>query len=171
METQHDTTRRRRWLIPAVAALVAALAWVAFGWFGVHKLVVDDEVDDAPPAFASGSTAVALAEGSFVPRSHPTTGRAVVLGDGTGQRFLRLEPFETDNGPDLDVYLSTAPPDAAAERFTDDLVNLGDLRGNVGSQNYEIPADVDLSRYRTVVIWCVRFGVAFGVAELLPRSG
>ncbi len=106
------------------------------------------------------------ASGSFIDRSHPTEGSAQVLGDGSGQRFLRFEDFRTDNGPDLNVYLSTAPPDASAGQFDDDFIDLGDLKGNVGSQNYEIPIDVDLDHYSTVAIWCVRFGVVFGVADL-----
>ncbi len=119
------------------------------------------EVDEAPMA-----DPLELAEGMFIDRSHPTRGRAVVLGDAGGQRFVRFEDFVTDNGPDLNVYLSTAPPDAPATDFDEDFVDLGDLKGNVGSQNYEIPTDVDLDRYRTVVIWCVRFGVVFGAAPL-----
>ena len=107
------------------------------------------------------------AAGSFIDRSHPTQGSAMVLGDGSGQRFLRFEDFRTDNGPDLNVYLSTAPPDAPAGDFDDDFVDLGDLKGNVGAQNYEIPAALDLDRYSTVAIWCVRFGVVFGAAELI----
>ena len=107
------------------------------------------------------------ATGSFIDRSHPTEGSALVLGDGSGQRFLRFEDFRTDNGPDLNVYLSAAPPDAAARDFDDDFVDLGDLKGNVGSQNYEIPAGLDLDHYSTVAIWCVRFGVVFGTAELI----
>ena len=109
---------------------------------------------------------VVEASGSFIDRSHPTEGSAVVLGDGSGQRFLRFEDFRTDNGPDLNVYLSAAPTDAPAGQFDDDFVDLGDLRGNVGSQNYEIPAGLDLDHYSTVAIWCVRFGVVFGAAEL-----
>ena len=108
------------------------------------------------------------ASGSFISRSHPTQGQVDVLGDGTGQRFLRFEDFRTDNGPDLNVYLSAAPADAPAGQFTDDYVDLGDLKGNVGAQNYEIPRGLDLDRYSTVVIWCVRFSVAFGAAELSP---
>ncbi len=107
-----------------------------------------------------------LVEGSFIDRSHPTEGVAVVLNDGTEQRFLRFEDFATDNGPDLNVYLSSAPADASAGEFDDDFVDLGDLKGNVGAQNYEIPTSVDLSHHSTVVIWCVRFRVAFGAAEL-----
>ena len=107
-----------------------------------------------------------LVEGSFVDRSHPTEGVAVVLNDGTQQRFLRFEDFATDNGPDLNVYLSSAPADAPAGDFDDDFVDLGDLKGNIGAQNYEIPTNVDLSHHSTVVIWCVRFAAAFGAAEL-----
>lgn len=105
------------------------------------------------------------ASGDFINRSHPTSGVATVLTDGV-QRFLRFEDFSTDNGPDLNVYLSPAPTDAPASQFDDDFIDLGDLKGNIGSQNYEIPADVDLDFYSTVVIWCVRFSVIFGAAEL-----
>ncbi len=108
------------------------------------------------------------ATGEFISRSHPTSGSVEVLGDGTGQRFLRFEDFRTDNGPDLNVYLSAAPPDAPVGQFTDVYVDLGDLKGNVGSQNYEIPRDLDLDLYSTVVIWCVRFSVIFGAADLVP---
>ena len=106
------------------------------------------------------------ASGSFVSRSHPTQGSALVLGDGSGLRFLRFEDFRTDNGPDLNVYLSAASPGAPAGEFDDDFVDLGDLKGNVGAQNFEIPAGVDLDHYSTVAVWCVRFSVVFGVADL-----
>jgi len=124
-----------------------------------------------PPTTAPSTTTVPeiriAASGDFISRSHPTRGQAIVLTDGI-QRFLRFEDFATDNGPDLDVYLSTAATDAPASQFDDDgtFVNLGDLKGNIGSQNYEVPADVDLDVYSTVVIWCVRFSVVFGVASL-----
>jgi hypothetical protein len=123
------------------------------------------EMDESPPEIAT-SEVLTEARGLFVDRSHPTSGRALVLSDGTDQRFLRFEDFETDNGPDLNVYLSTAAPDAPAGEFDDDFVDLGDLKGNIGPQNYEIPPGVELGRYSTVVIWCVRFRVAFGAAAL-----
>lgn len=124
------------------------------------------DADTEAPAPEVELEVMTIASGSFIDRSHPAEGTALVLTDGTEQRFLRFEDFATDNGPDLNVYLSTAAPDAPAGEFDDDFVDLGDLKGNIGSQNYEIPPDVDLDRYRSVVIWCVRFGVAFGAAEL-----
>ncbi len=126
----------------------------------------------APAVPASTSPPVAqiatLAQGSFISRDHRGEGTALVLGDGSTQRFLRFENFATDNGPDLNVYLTTT--DAAGEEstFDDDFVDLGNLTGNVGDQNYEIPTGVDLSIYNTVVVWCVRFDSAFTAADLAP---
>ncbi len=45
-------------------------------------------------------------------------------------------------------------------------MDLGVLAGNLGNQNYEIPSDVDVSRYSSVVIWCDRFDVPFGASPL-----
>ena len=45
-------------------------------------------------------------------------------------------------------------------------VDLGSMKGNKGDQNYDIPADVDLAKFKTVTIWCARFGVNFGLAPL-----
>jgi hypothetical protein len=49
-------------------------------------------------------------------------------------------------------------------------VELGKLKGTDGDQNYEVPSDVDLVKYRAVTIWCRRFAVNFGTAPLTPAS-
>jgi hypothetical protein len=76
-----------------------------------------------------------------------------------GKSILRLEDFKSTNGPDVYVYLST-------DKKASDSVNVGRLKGNIGNQNYEIPQDVDLSKYNLVLIWCRAFSVLFGSAEL-----
>jgi hypothetical protein len=111
---------------------------------------------------------VALVTGSFDSRNRYTvTGTATVYELPDATRILRLEGFESTNGPDLLVYLtvgdSSEPSDAA---LAADHVDLGVLRGNVGDQNYDLPSDVDLAHFDTVVIWCRRFGTAFGAADL-----
>jgi len=83
--------------------------------------------------------------------------RTIPLEDGNS--VLRLENFKSTNGPDLFVYLAT--DDRAS-----DFVNLGALKANNGNQNYDIPADTDLSKYNNVLIWCKSFSVLFGSAEL-----
>ena len=66
------------------------------------------------------------------------------------------------------MYLTRADAGADAGAFgvDGDFVDLGRLKGNVGEQNYEIPIDVDLSEFDTVVVWCKRFSVAFTAADL-----
>ena len=130
---------------------------------------------DAPVVTEAPTTTVApqpqivtLAEGSFIPRGrYSGEGQAIVLNDGSEQRFLRFENFSTDNGPDLRVYLSTSDANGDSGAFDDDFVDLGVLKGNIGDQNYEIPVGVDLSVYDTVVVWCVRFSTPFTAADLV----
>lgn len=129
-----------------------------------EKIVAEVEAEETEPEMPE---IVREREGQFIDRIHSGEGTAVVLTDGL-QKFLRFEDdFAIDNGPDLNVYLSAGvAADGDAGLFDDDFIDLGDLTGNVGSQNYELPADIDLDKYATVVIWCVRFGVAFNAADL-----
>lgn len=90
---------------------------------------------------------------------HKAEGVAKVISLEDGRTFLRLENLKTTNGPDLYVYLSTGN-DAS------DIVNLGRLKGNIGNQNYEIPAGTDIAKYNTVLIWCKAFSTLFGSAKL-----
>ena len=121
----------------------------------------------APPTTVPPTTSPPIpVGGEFVGIDHGTSGTVVLLQDPAGTRFVRLENLDTSNGPDLFVYLSTNPPDGPEGQFDDDFVNLGRLQGNVGSSNYEIPADTDVARYASVVIWCDRFNSAFGAAPL-----
>jgi hypothetical protein len=176
-----------------VVAILIAIALVAGAvvWFQPQKLVIDQQVDEALPGAAGeepengGNPAPAGTEGNSVPDGeaasgpqrtlasgrfqsleHETVGRASLLELPDGTRYLRFEDLATSNGPDLRVYLSEIPASddwyAYGERFTD----LGALKGNLGSQNYPVPADVDLARYKSAVIWCRRFTVGFGVAPL-----
>jgi hypothetical protein len=118
-------------------------------------------------AEATPSGPVELATGTFVSRNRYTvTGSATTYELEDGRRILRLEDFESTNGPDLFVYLTeagSADDDAALDAA---FVDLGTLTGNIGDQNHVIPADVDLDRYDSVVIWCRRFTTSFGVADL-----
>nr|BFE70078.1 hypothetical protein GCM10020092_033790 [Actinoplanes digitatis] len=111
-----------------------------------------------------------IARGTFVSHEHDTTGTVRVVRGPDGSRHLRIEDLDTSNGPALKVWLTDAPVLAGRDGwyvFDDGRhVDLGALKGNKGSQNYPIPAGVDLSAYRSVSIWCARFRVSFGAAQL-----
>jgi hypothetical protein len=130
----------------------------------------NDERDEEP---ADGDVAptptgpVELATGSFVSRNRYTVeGTATTYQLDDGERVLRLEGFSSTNGPDLFVYLTVAGAEDDDAALDAEFIDLGTLRGNVGDQNYVIPAEVDLDRYDSVVIWCRRFTTSFGVADL-----
>ena len=118
------------------------------------------------PPTASPAGPVAERNGSFVSREHGTSGTATIYRLDDGRRVLRIEDLHTSNGPALFVYLSANPAAGPEGAFDDTYVDLGGLTGNIGDQNYEVPAGVDLSNYASVVIWCDRFDAAFGAADL-----
>jgi hypothetical protein len=110
---------------------------------------------------------VSLVAGSFHDGAHATKGTATIHRLADGKRILRLTDFETSNGPDVRVYLVAANDATDSETVKSaGHVDLGKLKGNIGDQNYEVSADVDLDKYRAVTIWCARFGVNFGTAPL-----
>jgi hypothetical protein len=107
-----------------------------------------------------------LRKGSFQSLEHATSGRASVVRLEDGRRFLRFENLSTSNGPDLRVYLSEVPASDDWYAYSERFIDLGPLRGNLGNQNYMLPAGTDLARFKSAVIWCRRFTVGFGVAPL-----
>jgi hypothetical protein len=108
-----------------------------------------------------------LAKGEFHKAEKAGSGTATVYQLADGKRVLRLSKFATDNGPDLHVRLIAAD-DAkdTASVAKADYVEVAKLKGNKGNQNYELPAKVDLAKYRVVSIWCNRFTVNFAAAPL-----
>ncbi|MEU3761482.1 DM13 domain-containing protein [Streptomyces albogriseolus] len=170
-----------------IGVLLVAVATAGFGlyWFQPWKLWQDQTVEEAlPTAQATPGPAEAepsgapsspagprtLAAGELISHEHATSGTVKLVRLDDGSHVVRLENLDTSNGPDLRVWLTDAPVkegQAGWHVFDDgEYVSLGKLKGNKGSQNYAVPNDVDPSRYTSVSIWCDRFDVSFGAAEL-----
>jgi hypothetical protein len=125
----------------------------------------DLSADDAMPA----SAPVIVASGRFSDADavHKGSGTASLYRLPDGAHLLRFEDFRTTNGPDLVVYLAEHPdPSSAADVTEGGFLSLGKLKGNVGNQNYALPAEIDPGDYESVVIWCELFGVLFSPAPL-----
>lgn len=128
---------------------------------------------DEPAAEEMPSSPRVVASGEFVDADaiHKGSGTASLYALPGGRHVVRFEDFRTTNGPDLVVYLAKHPSPTTAEDVTDSgYLSLGKLKGNVGSQNYEIPDGTDVSDYGSVVIWCELFGVLFSPAALEPNA-
>jgi hypothetical protein len=125
-----------------------------------------------PEAMESLSTETAgnpVAQGTFI---HADPSDPVHFGSGSVTVYDEIvflgEDFEVGPGPAFHVYLV---PKAEIRRSADVkdtmFVDLGKLRAFKGSQNYAIPAGVDLADYPSVVIWCAEFGVLISPADLV----
>jgi Electron transfer DM13 len=165
--------RRRTWIAGLV--VLGAIGWYLFR---PELLFVKTTVNEALPAetvaqganVAPSTDAGVLLRGQFRSIAHETVGSAAVH-EVAGRRVLRLTGFSTSNGPDVRVYLvaaADAPDNETVKRAG--FVELGKLKGTQGDQNYDIPAGLDLTKYRAATIWCHRFSVNFGTAPLTPAS-
>lgn len=126
------------------------------------ETAADDEMPPAGP--------IVLARGEFrdADAIHKGSGQATLYGLPDGRHLVRFEDFRTTNGPDLVVYLAKHASPASADDVVDNgYLSLGVLKGNIGNQNYEVPAGVAIDEYGSVVIWCELFGVLFSPAPLV----
>jgi hypothetical protein len=163
----------RNSLIAAASLVALAGAWLLFR---PELLLVNKEVHEEfspAPAADRASGPRLLTAGTFHGVAHTTTGTASLYQTEGGKRVLRLTDFETSNGPAVRVLLIAAGDAADADTVKRAApIDLGELKGNRGDQNYDVPADADLSRYRAVTIWCARFDVNFATAPLTtPEAG
>ncbi|MGC4868516.1 DM13 domain-containing protein [Micromonospora sp. DT53] len=180
-------------VVRAGLACAAVVAVLALYWFQPWKLFTDTYVDEAVPrvaatsaspvaasasptptaSAASAATPAAneiLTTGEFVTHEHRTTGSAEIHRLADGRHQLVIRDLNTSNGPDLRVWLTDQPVvrGTAGWRVFDDgeWIELAKLKGNKGNQVYELPASVDPRDFRSVSIWCKRFAVSFGAADL-----
>lgn len=143
-----------------------------------ESAVVADPVDDpstpaepaapepGPESEPEPAAPRVLARGEWVSLEHDTTGTVALVDDGD-DLHLSLVDLDTSNGPDLRVILS---PKVGVGGdwfgYDDGATELGRLKGNRGTQVYDVPDDIDVDEVASVVIWCERFAVGFGAANL-----
>jgi hypothetical protein len=149
-----------------VLIIAGFAAWYAFR---PERLFINQKVNEQFPTASAAHNQ--LASGEFHSGAHETKGMATVFQLAGGKKTLRLTNFATSNGPDVHVYLVAAQDAQDNDTVTKaEFLDLGTLKGNIGDQNYELPANADLAKYRAVTIWCKRFSVNFGTAPLMNDS-
>ena len=181
-------------LVIAVPALL--IAWYLFSPLFLNSTVIEDfpraaaaqipddmtasEVEDAMITAEADSSSVAddmptagamaLVTGEIVGADsfHQGSGTATIYVLDDGSRVLRLVDLEVTNVPDLHVLISPAPnPEGRDDVTAAGYIDLGSLKGNRGSQNYDVPADYELPDTPfSVVIYFQPFHVLFASASL-----
>lgn len=150
-----------------VFSLLGFVAGNAF-FYLAGPIWLDVEVSEGVDAT---QTETRVATGSFTGADaiHQGRGTATVYGDKSGNRLLRFTEFDVTNGPDLRLWLVAHDnADKTDAVLASDHVSLGRLKGNIGDQNYTLPAGIDLNKYKTVAVWCKQFEVLVASARLTP---
>ena len=151
----------------ASATTAVAATAATEGEASVTTAVAATEPSTTLPPAPTGP--VALAAGALMDADsfHNGSGQVVLYQLEDGSRIIRLEDIEVTNGPQLHVLLTPVHGLTGRDHLREaGYVDLGPLKGNIGSQNYEVPADYVIPEQVTLVIYCVPFHVVFTTAEL-----
>jgi len=187
--------RRRELLAPVLGTIaVVTIAAGAWGYVNSRETTVDESIatgtasaqeaqaggggggsggaNAGAPSAGGGSNGPAPAEDVEVASGavegvsgHVGTGQAAIVELADGGSVLTFSEFDIDPGAgDVRVYLAADDPQSDTD--VSDFVDLGELKGSQGDQQYEIGDDVDLKKYDTAVVWCIPFTTRLAQASL-----
>lgn len=139
----------------------AAFAALAIGMTGMMT---------AAPVIAQSTIAQQAAfstSGDFIKKSKKLKGSWSVV-ERDGKTFIVFaDDFRAAKGPDLKIFLSPkSVADATGKNAVDGSLNIGELKKTKGTQEYEVPAGVDLSAYGSVLVHCEAYSVLWGGGNL-----
>jgi len=112
----------------------------------------------APPTSGESTTAtrpVKLSTGTLRGIDHDATGAASIYRQPDGTAVVALEDIDIEPGPDYRVLVV----EGTDREHPGDGLELDALRGNQGTQYYEVPSGNDPGPGWTVLVWCRAFGV------------
>jgi hypothetical protein len=121
--------------------------------------------DGSPPATSAPAPApVKVSTGELHGIDHDATGTASIYRRTDGSTVVGLEDIDIEPGPDYRVFVvrgddRTSPGDG---------LELDGLRGNQGTQYYDVPPGTDPGQGWTVLVWCRAFGVPIANATQSP---
>jgi Electron transfer DM13 len=105
------------------------------------------------------TNATLLKTGMFTGIGGHTASGTVKVYELGSKKYMQFDPYSSQNGPDLKVYLSKT---ATASEY----IRVGNLLSTSGKQTYEVPGNPNIADYPFVHIWCEQFSVEFARAPL-----
>lgn len=127
-------------------------------------------VTATPAAFAQ-STAVSVASelpsGTFIKKKKKLKGAWEVVQRGDKTFIVFADDFRAANGPDLKIFLSPQTvADVTGKTAVNGAINIGELKATKGTQEYEVPAGVNLADFNSVLVHCEAYSVLWGGGDL-----
>lgn len=146
------------WTLVIILALILGYWLISPFW---RTEIVSESLPLATGPESEANLPNIVKQGSFTgfDKVHNGSGTATILSI-EGKNYVRFEDdFMVNNGPDLYVGMGANGKYIKGSE-------LALLKGNVGSQNYEIPETIDLASIDEIWIWCKAFSVPFARAVL-----
>jgi Electron transfer DM13 len=153
----------------ASLGLILSLTLASCGTVSTQTANEQLPITDNPPITnppVTGPTTLSSGTLAEISPGHPTSGAAKLIKLENGNHVLTLEGFQTINGPDVRVWVSETATLTNAALNSSAYTDLGALRSTNGNLKYEIPSSVEVSKIKSVIIWCRLAGIAFGGAVL-----
>ncbi len=159
--------------------LLSAVAIAAIATLVVPTLRDTKVVEEFPKAAAEPTVPTTLLPGITTPPTtepaapvkistgelrgigHDAMGTASIYRQPNGTAVVALEAIDIEPGPDYRVIVARGTDVESAG----DGLELDALRGNQGTQYYEVPSGTDPGDGWTVLIWCRAFGVPIANAS------
>ena len=108
-----------------------------------------------------------LHSGSWTKKSFASKGGWSIV-ESDGKHYVVLsDDFSTRKAPDLKIFLSPLEADAATgKNAADGSTLIAPLASNKGGQRYEIPADVNLDDFKSILIHCEQYAKLWSASAL-----
>jgi len=142
---------------------------------GQWRIDVEQQIDaplvEPPRAAMIAAGASRAATGRFYDVEKSGKGTVTAYRQADGRYSLRLDPFFVTPTSDLELRLSTHSAPRTTKDYTrapSKLVSFLDV--TAGSLNFSVPAGVDPTRFRSVVIWCAATAQVYAAAKLRPTG-
>lgn len=161
-----ETRTRRPLLWGGALVALAIVGVIAYAFFLPENEQTVDQMLDA------GSTAISSGAFSGADSVHHVSGTVALHRAADGSHFLRFEDYEATAGPDVYFFLARADADGYGDLESTGLrvrVPGGEEDGRAtlrGNFNVPLPAGFSPAAWGEVAVWCDRFNVLFGSADL-----
>ncbi len=138
---------------------------------GPWELVVEEQVDVplVEPPTAEMEKGRVVATGEIYDMDRRGSGTVFVYRLRDGSTMVRLEDFYITPNVDLEIDVSELERPQTTEEFTSARYErIAMMPVTTGSINYEVPDDVDVRDWESIVIWCEPLHLAYAGATLEP---
>lgn len=132
---------------------------------------VDVPLQQTPLPAMTAPGASVVASGSFYPVNQQGHGTVTIYRLADGSDALRLSNFYVSPNTGLQIQLSTqASPHSDGDITGSPVVVVANLNQTAGSLNFTVPSGIDVTRYHSVVIWCIELRTAYAAANLMSSG-